>query len=64
MTLSSFLFGRTKKIYLVFVFVSDIKLSWRCSYHHQHGRVGNDESSCARGCQFKSHLGCIFRLCM
>jgi len=44
MTVSSFQFQQTKKPYLVssFVSVTDIKLSWKCSHHHQCGRVQSD----------------------
>jgi len=36
-----------------------IRLSSRHLHHRVHGQVGNDNSSCARGYWFRSHLGCF-----
>jgi len=39
---SGFQFLRTKKLYLVSSFVTDVKLSWRRSRHCQKHRMGRD----------------------
>jgi len=39
--------------------MTDIKLKWKHSCHHQCGWVGSDLCCCAKGCQFESHLGYV-----